>query len=121
MVNVAEGASIQISIVAAKGLTRVNGIAVQDGKPFPGAMVLLVLQNANEVGYIPRDQSDSDGTFTLNFAAPGRYALIAIDNGRNLAYRDASVIKPYLEQAQIIDVPLQNAAPLQVNVQHRRR
>jgi hypothetical protein len=83
-------------------------------------MVLLVPQNANEIAYIPRDQSDSDGTFTLNFAAPGRYALIAIDNGREFAYRDASVIKPYLEQAQIIDVPLQRDASVKVTVQHRR-
>ncbi|MGI9071079.1 MAG: carboxypeptidase regulatory-like domain-containing protein [Bryobacteraceae bacterium] len=120
MVNVAEGASIQISIVAAKGLTHVNGIAIKDDKPFPGAMVLLVPQNANRGEYLPRDQSDSDGTFTLNFAAPGQYALIAIDNGRDLAYRDASVIKPYLEQAQAIDVPLQRDASLKVTVQHRR-
>jgi hypothetical protein len=120
MVNVAEGATIQISIVAAKGVTRVKGTAVKDDKPFPGAMVLLVPQNANEIAYIPRDQSDSDGTFTLNFAAPGRYALIAIDNGREFAYRDASVIKPYLEQAQIIDVPLQRDASVKVTVQHRR-
>jgi hypothetical protein len=83
-------------------------------------MVLLVPQNAMEIGYIPRDQSDSDGTFTLNFAAPGRYTLIAIDNGRDLAYRDASVIRPYLEQAQIIDVPLQRDVTATVTVQHRR-
>lgn len=121
MINVAEGASIQISIVAAKGLARVNGIAVKDDKPFPGAMVLLLPQNGNQFGHIARDQSDSDGTFTLNFAPPGRYALVAIDNGRSLAYRDASVIKPYLEQAQIIDLPLQNGAPVKINVQHRRQ
>jgi Carboxypeptidase regulatory-like domain len=120
LLNVAEGASIQISIVAAKGLTHVKGVAIKDDKPFPGAMVLLIPQNANPGGYIPRDQSDSDGTFILNFAAPGRYALVAIDNGRNLAYRDASAIKPYLEQAQIIDVPLQADAAVKVNVQHRR-
>jgi Carboxypeptidase regulatory-like domain len=120
LLNVVEGASIQISIVAAKGLTHVKGVAIKDDKPFPGAMVLLIPQNANPGGYIARDQSDSDGTFILNFAAPGRYALIAIDNGRNLAYRDASVIKPYLEQAQIIDVPLPPDDAVKVNVQHRR-
>ncbi|MFL6353233.1 MAG: carboxypeptidase regulatory-like domain-containing protein [Bryobacteraceae bacterium] len=117
---VAERASVQMSIVAAKGLTRVNGIAIKDGKPFAGAMVLLLPQGANQGGYIPRDQTDSDGTFTLNFASPGRYALIAIDNGRNLAYRDAAVVKPYLEQAQIIEVPLQRDADVKATVQHRR-
>jgi Carboxypeptidase regulatory-like domain len=120
ILNVTEGATIQISIVAAKGLTRVNGIAMNDGKPVPGAMVLLLPQDSTHGRYIPRDQSDSDGTFTLYSAPPGRYALIAIDDGRDLAYRNASVIRPYLEQAQIIDLPLPSGARVQVNVQSRR-
>ena len=117
----AEGASIQMSLVAAKGLTRVNGIAMKDGKAFPGAIVLLLPQDSTGGAYMPRDQTDSDGTFTLNFAPPGRYALIAIDDGRGLAYRDASIIGPYLEQAQIVDLPLPPDASVKVNVQPRRR
>jgi hypothetical protein len=120
ILNVVEGATIQMSIVVAKGLARVNGIAVKDDKPFAGAMVLLLPQGSQQGGYIPRDQTDSDGTFTLNLAPPGRYTLIAIDNGRGLAYRDASVITPYLEQGQTIDVPLPSDANLKVNVQSRR-
>src|SRR5207248_8430746 len=89
--DVTEGASVQVSIVAAKGLTRLNGIAMKDDKPFPGAMVLLLPRDSNHGGFIPRDQSDSDGTFTLNLVEPGRYTLIAIDDGRGLAYRDATV------------------------------
>jgi hypothetical protein len=120
LVNIAEGASVQISIVAAKGLTRVNGIAIKDEKPFPGAMVLLLPHDTKQGAYVRRDQSDSDGTFTLTPAPPGRYSLVAIDDGRNLAYRDASVIKPYLEQAPIVDLPPGTDAHLRVNVQHRR-
>jgi Carboxypeptidase regulatory-like domain len=121
ILNVVEGASIQISAVVAKGLARVNGVAIKDGKPFPGAMVLLFPQGAQQGGYIPRDQSDSDGTFTLQLTPPGRYALVAIDDGRGLAYRDSSVIAPYLQQAQIIDVPVPADASVKVNVQPRRR
>jgi hypothetical protein len=121
VLNVVEGASIQISAVIAKGLARVNGMAVQDGKPFAGAMVLLLPQDAQQGGYIPRDQSDSDGTFTLQLTPPGRYALIAIDDGRGLAYRDCSVIAPYLQQARWIDVPLPADASVKVKVQPRRR
>jgi hypothetical protein len=121
VLNVVEGASIQISAVIAKGLARVNGMAVQDGKPFAGAMVLLLPQDAQQGGYIPRDQSDSDGTFTLQLTPPGRYALIAIDDGRGFAYRDSSVIAPYLQQARWIDVPLPADASVKVKVQPRRR
>jgi hypothetical protein len=120
ILNVVEGATIQMSIIVAKGLARVNGIAVKDDKPFPGAMVLLLPQGSQQGGYIPRDQTDSDGTFTLNLAPPGRYTLIAIDNGRGLAYRDAAVITPYLEQGQTVDIPLPSDANLKVNVQSRR-
>lgn len=115
-----EGASVQVAIIAAKGLTRLNGIAMKDDKPFPGAMVLLLPRDSNHGGYIPRDQSDSDGTFTLNLVEPGRYTLIAIDDGRDLAYRDPSVIKPYLAQAQIIEVPLPGDRVLKVDAQNRR-
>jgi hypothetical protein len=117
--DVTEDASVKLSIVAAKGLTRFNGIAMKDDEPFPGAMVLLLPRDSNHGGYIPRDQSDSDGTFTLNLVEPGRYTLIAIDDGRDLAYRDATVVKPYLEQGQIVDVPLRSDANVKVNVQHR--
>jgi hypothetical protein len=120
ILHVVEGASIQMSIVAARDLTRVNGIAMQDDKPFAGAMVLLIPQSAPQGGYIPRDQSDSDGTFTLNFAPPGRYTLIAIDDGRDFAYREPSVISPYLQQGQTVDLPLPGNGSVKVNVQHRR-
>jgi hypothetical protein len=117
--DLTEDAPVKLSIVAAKGLTRLNGIAMKDDKPFPGAMVLLLPRDSNHGGYVARDQSDSDGTFTLNLVEPGRYTLIAIDDGRDLAYRDATVVKPYLEQGQIIEVPLRSDANVKVNVQHR--
>ncbi len=119
MLEVVDGASIQLSIVAAKGLSRVNGIAFKDDKPFAGAMVLLLPTDPSHAGDIPRDQSDSDGSFTLPSAAPGRYTLIAIDDGRDLAYQEPSVIKPYLANGQTVDVPLPRDAVVKVSVQPR--
>jgi hypothetical protein len=110
---------IQISIVAARGLANVDGIAVKDRKPFAGAMVLALPEDPSGGAYIPRDQSDSDGTFTLPSAPPGRYALVAIDNGRDFLYREPSVIAPYLRQARIINFPLRGGSAVQVEVQHR--
>jgi hypothetical protein len=67
-----------------------------------------------------RDQSDSHGTFTLNWALPGRYTLVAIDNGRGLAYADPTVIAPYLQAGRVLDLPLANDATVQVEVQPRK-
>ncbi|MGA8029974.1 MAG: carboxypeptidase-like regulatory domain-containing protein [Bryobacteraceae bacterium] len=119
-IDIPESASVQLTIVAAKGLTRVDGTALRDGKPFAGAMVLLVPEDLSRMGSIRRDQSDSDGTFTLNEVIPGRYRLVAIDDGRDLAYQDPEVIKPYLSGADPLNVSMTSLAGIKVEVETRR-
>lgn len=114
------GASVQLSLVAAKGVPHVNGIAMKDDKPFAGAMVLLIPQDLNRSDLIRRDQSDSDGTFTLNDVAPGRYTAVAIDDGHDLEYAEPSVIRPYLSLGQAVNVVGQNSPELKVSVATRR-
>ena len=118
--RVEKGAQMDLTITAKKGLVKVNGVAISGDKPVSGAMVLLVPQDPNHGNYIPRDQSDSDGTFTLNWAIPGRYTLIAINKGRGLAYADRSAIAPYLAHGQVVDLPLPKDSVVQVEVQRRR-
>lgn len=118
--EVTQGARIELTITAAKGMSNVDGIALQGKKPIGGAMVLLLPQDLSHGNYIPRDQSDSDGTFTLRLAAPGRYTLVAIDNGRDLEYANPAVMAPYLQAGRVIDVPLPKNTSVQVDVQQRR-
>ena len=121
-VEIEEGTSVQLSVVAAKGLrSKLDGIAVKDDKPVAAAMILLLPRDLNRKALIRRDQSDSDGTFTLPEIVPGRYTLLAIDDGRELAYQDPEMIKPYLSAGQLIDFPLGNDAPVKVNVVSRLR
>ena len=120
-IDVTEGAALQISVIAGKGVSRINGIAVSGDKPVPGAMVLLFPSDLSRTAFIRRDQSDSDGTFTLNDVPPGRYTLLAIDDGHDFAYADPSVIKPDLSQGQTLDVPVRNDSQLKVNVIARQR
>jgi hypothetical protein len=119
-VEIPRGAQVNLWMQVSKGVSKVNGIVMKDKKPFAGALVLLIPQDLSYCNYIPRDQSDSDGTFTLNWAAPGRYTLVAIDNGRALAYADQSVIKPYLERGRVLDIPLAKDVQAEVEVQQRR-
>ncbi len=118
--DIPDGASVQLSLVAAKGLTHVNGIALKDEKPVPGAMLLLIPQDLNRADLIRRDQSDSDGTFTFNDVAPGRYTAIGIDGGHNLEYAEPSVIKPYLKLGQAVNISGQNDSTLKLDVVSRR-
>ena len=119
LLHVSQGTSVQLAITAVPGLTKLNGIALRAGKPYPAAMVLLVPQRTGQSVGIPRDQSDSDGTFTLPDVYPGRYWLLAIDRGRDLEYHNPQVLAPYLANAQTVEVPPSGAGSVQVNVQPR--
>ncbi len=121
-VEIVDGASVQLSVVVGKGVrSKLDGIALKDGKPTSGAMILLLPQDLNRSLLIRRDQSDSDGTFTLPEVVPGRYTLLAIDDGTDLAYQDPAVMKPYLAEGQIIDIPMNSDAAVKVRVIPRSR
>jgi protocatechuate 3,4-dioxygenase beta subunit len=51
-----------------------------------------------------RDQTDSDGTYTLRDVLPGRYRMLAIDDGWELEWANLSLLKNRLEHAQKIEV-----------------
>jgi Carboxypeptidase regulatory-like domain len=114
-----DGAKVQVSLTASTDKTALSGIVLRDEKPVAGAMVLLFPEDPDRSDLIRRDQSDSDGTFTLPDVPPGRYRVLAIDNGHGLAYGNAAVIKPYLPSSQTITVDAGKQLPLKVNVQAR--
>ena len=118
--EVGQGAQIELLLTAGRGLAKIEGYVVQNKNPVPGAMVLLIPQDKAHGQAIARDQSDGDGSFTLSSVAPGRYTLVAIDHGRGLAYADPSVIAPYLEHGQVLNVPLAQSTPVQTEAQTRR-
>lgn len=120
VIDIAAGAHLELKVRAAHGITKMNGIAMAGGKPVSGAMVLLLPRDGGRATVIPRDQTDSDGTFTLNFVPPGHYALVAIDDGRDLEYANPAVMQPYLANSQAVDAPLGKNAILRVEVQHRQ-
>ncbi|MBV9612379.1 MAG: carboxypeptidase regulatory-like domain-containing protein [Acidobacteriaceae bacterium] len=121
--DTSDGNAVQLSLVAAKGLTRIDGVvlAAKDGRAVAGAMVLLLPEDPERTDLIRRDQSDSDGTFTLNDVAPGRFTLLAIDDGEGLEYQDPAVIRRYLAGGQVLNLPLKTDSKATVKVQRRER
>jgi hypothetical protein len=118
-VEIAGSNPVRLVIQMAGGLGRVTGTAVSAGesKPFAGAMILLVPENLeSNTALIRRDQSDSDGTFTLPSILPGHYTLLAIQNGWDLEWMNPAVLKPYLNQGQSVDVQKNGSYHLQVPV-----
>lgn len=97
--------TVQLTITMAQGLSRIDGTVLRDDKPVSETMVILVPQHAeNEPSLFRRDQSDSDGTFSLYQILPGRYTLVAIEKGWELDWHNPSVLKPFLEHGEVVEV-----------------
>ena len=83
----------------------VYGFAQKDGKPCPGAFVLLVPENELQR---PRNwrtqQSDLDGSFDLSAVAPGAYFLFVIEKGWQLNWREDGVLAPYIPGATRVEI-----------------
>jgi hypothetical protein len=96
-VEISVGQPVKLTIATAHGEGEINGTAVRDGKGFSGGLVLLVPADpAHNQVLFRRDQSDSDGTFTLKNVVPGKYTVLAIENGWELEWTKPSVLRSYL-------------------------
>jgi hypothetical protein len=102
----------------------VSGFVKKDGKPVPGAMVVLVPSDpADYRDYFRRDQSNSDGSFEFQNVEPGKYTIIAIQDGWTLDWAEPDVIRRYLPQGQPVNItghsPQKTELPQPVEVQAR--
>ena len=83
-----------------------KGIARKDGKPCPGAFILLFpLNEAGDIRTSFRQQSDLDGSFDLPGLAPGAYTLLAIDNAWDLDWQHQGALSRYLPTALTVHIP----------------
>jgi Carboxypeptidase regulatory-like domain len=98
--------SATITATLAEGTATVSGFVRRDGKPLAGVMVLLVPHSPTaDREMFRRDQSDSDGSFTLKRVIPGEYTLVAIEDGWTLDWARPEVIAHYLAGGQKVTVP----------------
>ena len=112
------GGSVQLALTATRELTRINGIVLADEKPYPGAMVLLVPSNpANNLTLFRRDQSDSDGTFSLGEVLPGAYTVIALENGWDLDWASPATLQPSLKNGTPVEVTGESRLNVKVQLQ----
>jgi Carboxypeptidase regulatory-like domain len=120
IIEVKAGASPKLEIVAGNGYGQVEGAAERDGRPASGVMVLLAPEDAKDNQTLfRRDQSDSDGTFLLSNIIPGRYRLLAIDEGWDLDWADPNVLAAYLQKSIRVQVHAHDKLQQPVEVQAR--
>jgi hypothetical protein len=109
---------VKIEIKVGKNQGRITGIALRDGQALAGVMIVAVPNDPvhNQVLF-RRDQSDSDGTFSLPNVVPGDYTLLAIENGWDLQWTKPEVLKPYLAQGEALKVEQNGKYDFKLNVQ----
>jgi Carboxypeptidase regulatory-like domain len=108
----------QLNIVLARGVGEIKGTAMHDSKPQAGVMIALVpVHSEDNPTLFRRDQSDSDGTFTLPAVVPGTYTLLAIDKGWELEWQSPAVLNSYLKNGQKVEVKPGGKYDLKINVQ----
>lgn len=100
---------LRLTVTLAQGVTRVQGFARKEGKGMPGVMIVLAPQNpAANQALFRRDQSDSDGSFSLPNVAPGKYTVVAIEDGWEVDWGRPEVIGRYLPRGTSVTVTSQS-------------
>jgi hypothetical protein len=96
---------LDIVATLGQGTTSVDGIAQKGDKGFAGAMIVLVPKETALLDALTRrDQSDSDGSFSLKQVIAGKYTVVAIENGWDLDWSKPEVIARYLTKGTAVTV-----------------
>ena len=99
------GGSVQVVVTVTHAVARIDGVVQRDDKPYAGAMVVLVPRDqAGNWSMFRRDQSDSDGTFTMHEVLPGPYTVIALEKGWDLDWASPAALQPYLKNGTPVEV-----------------
>lgn len=96
---------LNIVVVVGQGTALIGGMVQKDGKGFGGAMVVLVPREQADLETLARrDQSDSDGSFSLRDVVPGRYTVVAVEDGWNLDWQAPGALARYLPHGTAVTV-----------------
>ena len=105
---------ITLAATLAPASTVVAGFTRQGGAPASGMMIVLVPQHLRDHALYRRDQSDSDGSFSLRDVAAGKYTVVSIADGWDLEWARPEVIAHYLPGGQPLTVASGNRATVQL-------
>jgi 5-hydroxyisourate hydrolase-like protein (transthyretin family) len=109
--------AIQVSATVSFSEMRVEGFARnKDGKGQSGVMIVLVPKEmAAFLSLARRDQSDSDGSFSLRDVVPGQYTVVAIQDSWELDWARQEVISRYLSHGVAVTVTVSSSKLLKLS------
>jgi len=95
------GTNVRLTVLAARGTSRIAGTVYRGGQPLPGALVVLApATGAGRADDNRAVESNSDGSYEFRGLPAGEYALFAEDDGAELEYANPTAIRPYLSRAR---------------------
>ena len=103
--SVPAGFPLDVTLMLVAGAVTVEGFAKHGSEPVAGAMVVLIPKDPDlNKDMFRRDQSDSDGSFSLLSVIPGEYTIVAIEDGWDLDWAKPGVIAAYGRNGKKISV-----------------
>jgi len=116
-VQINDGSEVNMTITLGRGTGTIDGIALLDGKPKAGVMVVLVPADGwVGTARFRRDQSDSDGTFTLRNVVPGSYRVVALRDGWKLPWSDPKTMRSFLSEGTAVQITENDKSKISVRV-----
>jgi hypothetical protein len=107
---------VELKVELCRATASVTGVVRRDGHPVAGAMLVLVPQWPEwNLPLFRRDQSDSDGSFTLQDVVPGRYRILALDHAWDAEWAELAMRKVVQETLEL-DVVAGSTAQLDVSL-----
>ncbi|MDR3792251.1 MAG: carboxypeptidase regulatory-like domain-containing protein [Terracidiphilus sp.] len=109
------GQVLTVVIQASDGAQTIQGFARREGKGVAGTMVVLVPQDLTQYPALARrDQSDSDGSFSLGSVFPGTYTVVALEDAWEMDWARPETISRYLPGGTSVTVSRGAAGVLQL-------
>jgi hypothetical protein len=103
VLTVADGASVELEIVAANEVGVVKGFVVNGETPLAGMLAVLAREGSKNPLEFHGFETDSDGSFEWANVPAGNYVLFAV-NRLDFEYANPEAVEPYLASGKRITV-----------------
>jgi hypothetical protein len=103
VLDVVDGATVKLNVVASDEIGRVKGFVMNGEKPVPGALVVLAQSSGLDPFQHRGFQTDTDGSFDFQNVHAGDWLLFAVDR-LDLEYKNPEAVRPYFSSAKPVRV-----------------
>jgi hypothetical protein len=114
--EIASGETVHRDLMLTKAVSVIEGTVEKDGAPQAGVFVLLMPKIPSQRWAYRVDQTDSDGSYRLATIPSGDYSLIALSEGTDVAYRDATVAAILSRAGKLVHVEPGDHLDMKVDV-----